>query len=327
MEYQAGKSNVLKSRVNVAWNSLWDSSWVESDDVRHTAKVSLWIRWLMTGALVALMVYRPTPLPTTTYVIFFALLLIVMSGSMYLHFLLATGRTILWHRMLALNGLDVVLITITAVNTGGFSHFFPFLLYYPSLALFAVVFTSIHLNLAWVTMVAGSYSIICFLVGDGLDFDAREDKTLFIRVVVMYVVVVVVNRVSSFERTRRRGAMEREQSLQRERIELSQTIHDTVAQTAYMVGLGIDRARKVARETDEDLAATLDATADLQKSVIWELRRPLDGGQLYEGTSLGGMLRSHASTFTTVTSVPAEVVVRMASSRNSRRRCVAACSP
>ena len=30
--------------------------------------------------------------------------------------------------------------------------------------------------------------------------------------------------------------MERERELQRERIELSQTIHDTIAQSAYMIG-------------------------------------------------------------------------------------------
>ena len=36
-----------------------------------------------------------------------------------------------------------------------------------------------------------------------------------------------------FERTRRQAAVERERHLQQERIELSQTIHDTTAQTTY----------------------------------------------------------------------------------------------
>ncbi len=299
----------MKDRVDAAWMSLGDSSWVEPGDVRHTAKVLLWMRWLVSGACIFLLVYRPAPFPTFTYVTFVVVLLIAVGSSVYTHFLLATGKPILWHRMLALKGLDAVLITTSAVATGGFSHYFQFLLYYPALAMFAVVFTSLRLNLAWVTMVATAYAIVCFQVGDGLDFGAHEDKTLIIRIVVMYVLVVGVNRISSFERIRRRESMEREQSLQRERIEVSQTIHNTVAQTAYMVGLGIDRARKLARESNEDLAASLDATADLQKSVIWELRRPLDGGQVYDGTSLEGMLKSHASTFTTVTSVPAELVV------------------
>ena len=36
----------------------------------------------------------------------------------------------------------------------------------------------------------------------------------------------------------------------------------------------------------------------------------MDAGQVYEDGSLGALLQSHAATFTTVTSVPAEVVLR-----------------
>ena len=38
--------------------------------------------------------------------------------------------------------------------------------------------------------------------------------------------------------------MASERQLRQERIELSQTIHDTTAQTAYMIGLGIHRAQE-----------------------------------------------------------------------------------
>ena len=56
--------------------------------------------------------------------------------------------------------------------------------------------------------------------------------------------VVVAHMVSKFERTRWERAVEREREIQRERAGLSRTIHDTVAQTAYMVGLGIYKARR-----------------------------------------------------------------------------------
>ncbi len=36
--------------------------------------------------------------------------------------------------------------------------------------------------------------------------------------------------------------LERERELQRQRIEISQTIHDTTAQWAYMLGVGVERA-------------------------------------------------------------------------------------
>ena len=46
--------------------------------------------------------------------------------------------------------------------------------------------------------------------------------------------------------------MERERVLQGERIELSQAIHDTAAQTAFMIGLGIDAAKQVAGDSNEE---------------------------------------------------------------------------
>ena len=39
-----------------------------------------------------------------------------------------------------------------------------------------------------------------------------------------------------------------------------------------------------------------------------ELRHPIDIGPIFEGRDLGRVLRSHASTFSTITSIPAELV-------------------
>ena len=97
------------------------------------------------------------------------------------------------------------------------------------------------------------------------------------------------------------------QALQRERIELSQNIHDTAAQSAYMIGLGIDTARELAGEEIPELAATLEATSRLSRSTIWELRHPINMGSIYEGRELGRALRSHATSFTNVTTVIAEM--------------------
>ena len=51
---------------------------------------------------------------------------------------------------------------------------------------------------------------------------------------------------------------------------LSQTIHDTTAQTAYMIGLGIHRARNLADESNQELKAALDAILELATSAMWE---------------------------------------------------------
>ena len=106
--------------------------------------------------------------------------------------------------------------------------------------------------------------------------------------------------------------MERERVLLQERIELSQTIHDTIAQSAYLIGLGLESAIEMAearRTNDEgELIAKLEATLALSKSAMWELRHPIDIGAVFEGRDLSWVLQSHASTFTTVTSIPTEVV-------------------
>ena len=114
-----------------------------------------------------------------------------------------------------------------------------FVLYYPALAMFAVVFTSFRLSFAWVTLVAVVYAALSLVMEPGVDYEIKEEKVLFTRIAVMYTVVAAVNLVSRFERIRRRVAVEREGELQRERIELSQTIHDTIAQSAYMMGLAL----------------------------------------------------------------------------------------
>ena len=114
--------------------------------------------------------------------------------------------------------------------------------YYPSLALFAVVFGSVRLTLVWVTMAAAFYAALCLAVEPGLDFSANDEEILLIRVAGMYLVVVVVNLISRVERIRRMEAVERERELQKERIELSHAIHNTMAQSAYMIGVGAPRS-------------------------------------------------------------------------------------
>ncbi len=123
----------------------------------------------------------------------------------------------------------------------------------------------------------------------------------------MYTVVATVNLATRFERIRWRQAMERERALQRERVDLSHAIHDTAAQSAYMVGLGMDSAKGLAGNANPELTATLEATSQLARSIIWELRQPINMGGIYEGRELSSAPRSHATSFANVTSVPAEM--------------------
>ena len=287
---------------------FWQFAGIDPEVLRYAAWVSLWARWLVWLAILVELAYRPeTWWPDQWYFLLAHAPLVLCNG--FLHYWLLSKRRVTWHWLIALSAMDIALITTGLVMAGEFrtiNH----LVYYPALALVAVIVSSFPFILAWTTVVAAIYTVVSVTQGSGLDMDRLDDKALFARVGAMYAVVIIVGLIVRFERRRRQAAVEREREIQRERGELSQAIHDTVAQTAYMVGLGLDRARKLAGESNGELSATLDATADLSRSVMWELRRPLDGSQVYEGTSLRGMLRSHAETFTTITSIPAEVTVR-----------------
>ena len=63
-------------------------------------------------------------------------------------------------------------------------------------------------------------------------------------------------------------------------------------------------------EQQEEVRARLGLVAELSRSAMWELRHPIDGGQIFRGEELGEVLEAHAATFTVITSVPAELAQR-----------------
>ena len=278
----------------------------DPDVMLYAARVSVWARWL--GWLVGVfeLAYRPGLwYATDKEYLFLSVPLLAFNG--FVHYRLRRDRAVTWRWLLFLSGMDIALIT-AAVIIGGDFHLFSYVTYYPALALFAVVFASLWLSLAWATMAGAIYAVVSLTVGPGLDFDAGQEKALLFRVVAMYAIVASVSLIARFERVRRQESAERERELLRERIELSQSIHDTAARTAYMIGLGIRKAMRLAGGSNEELTATLAATASLSKAAIWELRRPIDEGLLFEGRELGRVLWSHTETFERVASVPTEMV-------------------
>ena len=283
----------------------WALNQIDPDGLRYVATISVRAHWLMVAVLLFELVYRPYLYFGVARYVPYPLLLLVLIGFIgYLHYRVLSNRPITWHWLVALYTLDVILISVAAALSDGFSHSFLHLFYYPALAGLAVLFTSFRLNMAWVTMASLVYVAISLTVGDGIDIEAGDEKALLARIAVMYAVVAAVNLATMFERIRWRQAVERERALHRERVELSQAIHDTAAQSAYMIGLGIDTAKAVAGDANPELTATLEATSRLSQSIIWELRHPINVGGIYEGKELSRALRSHATSYTNVTSVP-----------------------
>ena len=276
----------------------WALNQIDPDGLRYVATISVRAHWFVIAVLFFELVYRPYLYFGVARYVPYPLLLLVLIGFIgYLHYRVLSNRPITWHWLVALYTLDVILISAAAALSDGFSHSFHHLFYYPALAGLAVLFTSFRLNMAWVTMASLVYVAISLTVGDGIDIEAGDEKALLARITVMYAVVAAVNLATMFERIRWRQAVERERALHRERVELSQAIHDTAAQSAYMIGLGIDTAKAVAGDANPELTATLEATSRLSQSIIWELRHPINVGGIYEGKELSRALRSHATSY------------------------------
>ena len=128
-----------------------------------------------------------------------------------------------------------------------------------------------------------------------------------VRLAVTYLIAVVVSLIVRFERARREGAIAGERRMLEERIELSQAIHDTTAQTAYLINAGIEAAVKLAGQSNPKLTERLTATAELTRSAMWELRRPIDAGGIYEGRELSRVLGAHTATLAKIIAVQAEM--------------------
>ncbi len=287
----------------------WILTQIDPDGLRYVANILVWMHWAfgIHGLIQAF--YRPIDgywAPQyLAYLLFIALL---MAFNGYLHYLVLSRRVITWHWVFVFCALDVTLLSLAVAIDNGFSSYHFHLLYYPPLAFLAVVITSFRTTMALVTVVAAIYLALSLTAGDGLDFEARDEKVLLARIFVMYLVVALVNLISRFERARWSQAVKREQTLLRERTELSQTIHNTMAQSAYMIGVGIDRVKELADESNKDLMSALEETSSLSKSAMWELRHPIEIGEIFDGTELGAVLESLVATFSTISSVPAAFV-------------------
>ena len=286
----------------------WTLSRIDPDGLRYLATISVRAHWFVVAVLLFELVYRPyLDLGVARYATYALLVLVLIGFNGYIHYRILSNRRITWRWVFALYALDVFLISAMAALSTGFSHDFVHLFYYPALAGLAVLFTSFWFNMAWVSIASLVYVTISLTVGDGIDIEAGNEKALLARIAVMYAVVAAVNLATRFERKRWRQSVERERALQRERVELSQVIHDNAAQSAYMIGLGIDTAKVLAGDKNPELTATLEATSQLSRSIILELRHPINMGGIYEGKGLNQALTSHAASFTNVTSVPVEM--------------------
>ena len=251
--------SVPGSAHRAGWRDISHSSrnLPEPGELRRVARVYVWGRWFVLSIATFAWLY-PLNVDEVVHVPNAALAMLLLATNGYLHYRLATERTVSWRWMLALSALDLAMLSGRVAAHRGFESPF-FVGYYPSLAMFAVVFGSVRLTLVWVTMAAVVYAALCLAVEPGLDFSANDEEILLIRVAGMYLVVVVVNLISRVERTRRMEALERERALQRERIELSHAIHNTTPNSPATGAPTISGTAQVGETFTVDMSGVSDA--------------------------------------------------------------------
>ena len=278
------------------------------DDLLYAASVLLWARWFTLGAGFLEVHYR-VDYGALSHGLNSFYALGFLAGNGYVQHLISRRGTVRVWWLFVLSVLDVVAISFSVSLSGGFdSPYFP--LFFVSVATFAYVFTSPRVVFSWTAMVAAVYTVLSFTVGGGMDLESKAEQHLYYRLVFLFGVAAVVCFIASLERDSRCRIMERERELQRQRIEMSQTIHDTTAQWAYMVGLGVDQALDLVGPGHDGLRLMLGRLSEVSRSAMWDLRHPIDGGQIFRGQDLVQVLEVHASTFSAITSVPAELVQR-----------------
>ena len=280
----------------------------DPEELLYAAKVSLWMRCLVLAAIMVEINYR-VDYGTVSHLPNIISILSFSAFNGFTLFLVHRKKAVTPLHLGGLSIMDVAMVSFGVFLSGGFSSpYFP--TYYFVVATISWVFTSPRLGFLWTTLVVVVYIILSVAVDPGINIAEQEEKHLIWRILAMYVVGGVVSLIARFQRTRRRRGMERERELQRQRVEISKTIHDTTAQSAYMIVLGLETAMELADKNNQELIAKLQATADLSISAMWELKHPINGGQIFKGKELGHVLKAHAETFTAITSVPAELVQR-----------------
>ena len=146
--------------------------------VEYAARVSVWGRWFIWLVGVFLIVYRPA-FWYPEYTEYLATPVLLFAANGLVHHRLLTHRPVTWRWLLFLGATDIALTTLGVFRRGFPELYLRALL--PGRGHFAVVFSSYWHTLAWSTMAAAAYIVVCLAANPGLDMDAGNEKVLAAR--------------------------------------------------------------------------------------------------------------------------------------------------
>jgi signal transduction histidine kinase len=287
------------------------------------------MRWLLIGAALFAMTYRPG-----TGAVAFPGILLLIAIDLWMNVLLqrrlTSGRTIFTVLPLVAAVYDAVAITVAVGLADGFAND-SFVLYYPALLGFSLVFRG-RWSVVYAAALLLAYTLISLFTHGNFHYgDTSDQKILVLRLATMAATVATANMVVRIERGRREQAVAAEAMRAREvldleqraraaeraaldeRRRLAQDVHDGISQSVYMLTLGLETAAAVqVREPDGPRnAERMDGLVRLAKQTLLDTRNLLfDLERVMAGqTSLAALVRNQAREFAAVTGIPVEVEV------------------
>ena len=130
-----------KADLGAITNWFSPAIWADPDVVPYAARVSVWGRWFIALVSAFEIAYRPGVWhPDGWRYVLLMVPLVALNGLV--HFRLLTNRPVTWRWMLLLSAMDIALAT-SSISVGPGFDSYVFVAYYPAIALFAVVFTSL----------------------------------------------------------------------------------------------------------------------------------------------------------------------------------------
>ena len=147
------------------------------EDTVYIAKVSMWVRWFWFCLCLLEVQYR-IEYGSLSHILNSLYLLGFISCTGWVYYLVWRSGRVKQVWLLTLSALELAGMSLSLSLSGGFdSPYFP--MYYVAIALFAWVFASPRLALAWTTLAVVIYTALSVLVEPGLDFGAKDERSLF----------------------------------------------------------------------------------------------------------------------------------------------------
>ena len=187
--------------------TMTQSSQETSDDFRYGQVVIAIGRWFLLGLGMFVTLYRPHADNISTLALGAGLIWGLTLFNAYLHARVMMNRPVGKGLVYAASIMDIAVISGLISLFGGF-HAYSFIFYYPAILAFSLVFPP-AISFSFTGVVIFVYSLISFVVGDGLSIKTgEEERVLIARLVVMLAVAAIGTFFWRVERQRRKAAVE-----------------------------------------------------------------------------------------------------------------------